>query len=223
MSTTKPQTAFENVMDVESTVDGRTLSTHRNRTAVIVALLDLIREGNLDPSTSDIADRAGVSDRSIFRYFDDLDDLVHTTIGHALREAKEFGRIEDFGNGTFDERVDRFVDSRIRVLTYMDGAMRVARMRAYLSPAIDDEFNAILEYSRRLVRRQFAPELERIADDVRDSIVDAIVVFATYDTYAIHWRMLRHSVEETRVAVSDAIRALLSGPPPATTTWSAAS
>lgn len=195
-------------------VDGRTLRRTRNRTAVIAALMELIREGNLEPSTSDIAERAGVSDRSIFRYFDDLDDLVRTAVGHALSEAEVVGAIEDFGQGTFEQRIARFVDARIKLFRHMDGAMRVARMRAHTIPSIDGEFTAIMEYTRRLVRRQFAPELAAWPEPDRDDIVDAIVVFATYDTYAIHTRMLLSSPERMQRALQTAIAALLR--PPAT-------
>ena len=47
--------------------DGRRLRRERNRDAVIEALLDLFGEGNLQPSTDEIAVRSGVSARSLFR------------------------------------------------------------------------------------------------------------------------------------------------------------
>lgn len=208
MDATRLQSPVE---DAEN-VDGRTLRRTRNRTAVIVALMELIREGNLDPSTADIADRAGVSDRSIFRYFDDLDDLVRTAIAHALSEAEVVGAIEDFGHGTFQERVARFVEARIRLFRHMDGAMRVARGRSHTIPSIDGEFTAIMEYTRGLVRRQFGPELAEWQDPERADIVDAVVVFATYDTYALHTRMLLSTPERMRTALATAIAALLRPP-----------
>ena len=89
----------------EEHVDGRTLRRTRNRTAVIAALLEIIREGNLRPGASEIADRAGVSHRSIFRYFDDLDDLVRTAIDHAFEQAGPMADIPDIGSGSLDERI----------------------------------------------------------------------------------------------------------------------
>lgn len=202
------------VEDAEN-VDGRTLRRTRNRTAVIVALLELIREGNLEPSTSDIAERAGVSDRSIFRYFDDLDDLVRTTIDHALSEAGVVGAIENFGLGTLDERITRFVDARLKLFDHMDGPLRVARMRAPAIPSIDAEFTAIMEYTRGLIGRQFGPELAAWPESARQHIVDAVLVLSAYDTYAIHTRILHSTPERTRAALCGAIRALLRPPSPA--------
>src|ERR1035438_5413311 len=62
--------------------DGRQLRRRRNRETVVDALLDLYRDGNLRPSTEEIAARSGLSPRSLFRYFDDVDDLTRTAIRH---------------------------------------------------------------------------------------------------------------------------------------------
>ena len=66
--------------------DGRRLRRDRNRTAVVDALLDLYGESNLRPSTAEIAERAGLSHRSLFRYFDDFEDLC--------REGKSLSRLD---------------------------------------------------------------------------------------------------------------------------------
>ena len=66
--------------DPDAALDGRRLRRDRNREAVVQALLELYREGNLTPSTDEIAERAGISARSLFRYFDDVDALVRTAV-----------------------------------------------------------------------------------------------------------------------------------------------
>ena len=49
------------------TVDGRRVRRDRNRDAVVDALLTLYGEGNLEPGSAEIAERAGLSPRSLFR------------------------------------------------------------------------------------------------------------------------------------------------------------
>ena len=61
--------------DLSSSVDGRNLRRQRNRQAIVNALLELYEEGRIDVSASLIVERAGLSERSLFRYFDDLNDL----------------------------------------------------------------------------------------------------------------------------------------------------
>jgi AcrR family transcriptional regulator len=70
-----------------ATTDGRQLRRRRNREAVVEALLDLYRDGNLSPSTEEIAERSGLSPRSLFRYFDDVNDLVRSAVERQQERA----------------------------------------------------------------------------------------------------------------------------------------
>ena len=63
------------VADHSDRVDGRVLRGQRNREALMDALLCLLRESTLQPRAQDIADRAGVSVRSLFQHFTDLQAL----------------------------------------------------------------------------------------------------------------------------------------------------
>lgn len=89
----------------DEATDGRSLRRSHNRTAVIISLFHLIREGSLDPSVPEIADRAGVSHRSVFRYFDDLNDLVRLTLDHAVNETMSLRKIPDLGVGPLERRM----------------------------------------------------------------------------------------------------------------------
>ena len=55
--------------------DGRAARSHRTRLAIIDALLRLLASGDLRPTTERIAAAAGVSTRSIFLHFSDVDSL----------------------------------------------------------------------------------------------------------------------------------------------------
>src|SRR3954469_10856930 len=87
--------------DVDDHVDGRSLRRERNREAVIEAFLVLVREGNFDPGGAEIAERAGVSHRSVFRYFDDLADLMMTAIAREVERSLPLATIDRIGEGTF--------------------------------------------------------------------------------------------------------------------------
>ena len=65
--------------------DGRRARRERNREAVLDALMELVKEGDDDPSVDDIAARAGVSYRSVYRYFDDRADLFDAATKRAMR------------------------------------------------------------------------------------------------------------------------------------------
>ena len=190
-------------------VDGRTLRRTRNRDAVIVALLAIIREGDLQPGAAEIADRAGVSHRSIFRYFDDLDDLVRTAIDHAFDEAGPMGGVPNIGVGSLDERITAFVEARVSLFEHVDGTMQLARMRAPKIPSINDGIAAIAEIFRGQIAEHFAPELDAIGEDDRLLLVDGILTLTSYDSYSTHLRLLQSDVARIRAAWVCALRSLL--------------
>lgn len=190
-------------------VDGRTLRRTRNRTAVIAALLEIIREGNLRPGASEIADRAGVSHRSIFRYFDDLDDLVRTAIDYAFDEARPMAVIPEPGSGSLDERIARLVGARLTLFEAVDGTMQLARMRAPSMPSIDEGIAEIAALFRTQIAEHFAPELARVDHDARELLVDGILVLTSYESFTIHRRLLHHDIDRIRAAWMRALGAML--------------
>ncbi len=190
-------------------VDGRTLRRTRNRTAVIDALLEIIREGNLRPGASEIADRAGVSHRSIFRYFDDLDDLARTAIDHAFEQAGPMADIPDIGSGSLDERIATYVDARLALFESVDGTMQLARMRAPSIPSIDEGIAEIAVLFRAQIAEHFARELATVDEDDRDLLVDAVLVLTSYDSFTIHRRLLHDDIDRTRAAWRCALGAML--------------
>jgi AcrR family transcriptional regulator len=73
-----------------TTVDGRAARAQRTRDAVVRALLDLVRDGYLRPTAREIAERAGISLRSVYVHFDDLDDLFAAAVRQHLRDSADF-------------------------------------------------------------------------------------------------------------------------------------
>src|SRR4051794_18549457 len=63
-------------------VDGRRERARRSREAVVDAILALLREGTLRPGVAQIAARADVSERTVFRHFQDLEQLFAEAAEH---------------------------------------------------------------------------------------------------------------------------------------------
>ena len=56
-------------------VDGRSQRSARSRARIVDALLELVQEGELLPTGEQVAARAGVGLRTVFRHFDDMEGL----------------------------------------------------------------------------------------------------------------------------------------------------
>ena len=177
--------------------DGRTLRRTRNRERVIEALLELIAEGHLEPNVGDIADRAGVSHRSVFRYFEDINDLVRLAIDHEVNAAMPLAVIPDLGVGSLDRRVDAWVESRLRVYARTHQVGRVARLRSASIPAIDASLAVLADLSRAQMRTHFATELDELGSDI-EFVLDAAMLLTTFESYDLHRRLYGHGTERIR-------------------------
>src|SRR5271166_5464622 len=122
--------------DAPQVTDGRRLRRALNREAVVDALLDLYSEGNLRPSTDEIAERAGISPRSLFRYFEDADDLAGEAVSRQLGRVMPLLPLGVAADAPFDDRVAALVDQRLRLFSTLGQAAHVSRLRAPFQPRL---------------------------------------------------------------------------------------
>ena len=166
----------------ETTIDGRRARRDRNRLAVIDALIALLHEGG-QPSTEQIAARAGVSVSSLFRYFDSIDDLQRQMIDLHFDRYGPLFEVPDIGNGSRDERVARFVDARLELHAAVAPAARLARARAYDQPVIVDTLTRTRQTLATQIRAHFAPELDGVAPAAASDAVDAIDSLTSFEAW----------------------------------------
>lgn len=153
-------------------LDGRRERGHRNKSAVVSALLDLYARGEVNPSAARIADVAGVSERSVFRYFDDMDDLATAAVELQWERVQPLYLDLDT-DGDFDRRLHSIVSHRIRLHESIAGVFKAATMASIRRRAVAHAVEQRRQYLRNQAVRQFAPELDVLVDAaIRRSIVD---------------------------------------------------
>ena len=67
--------------------DGRKHRSQKSQARIVNAMLELVAQGNLEPSADQIADIAKVGRRSVFRHFSDMDTLyreIHNSIAASM-------------------------------------------------------------------------------------------------------------------------------------------
>jgi TetR/AcrR family transcriptional regulator of autoinduction and epiphytic fitness len=175
--------AGTNVVAPGGPTDGRNLRRDRNRDAVVTALLDLYREGNLGPSADEIAARAGISARSLFRYFEDIEALVRAAIARQQQYLAPLHAIDASPEMPLAERVERFVAARVRLLEGMGEVGRVARSVATRQPLVLAELARIRATLRRQLTHLFAAEIEGLAPAERRATVAAADVTTSWEAY----------------------------------------
>lgn len=190
-------------------VDGRTARRERNRTEVVEAALALVDEGELDPSIEQLTKRSGLSARSIFRYFEGLDDLRRAVIQRHFERVEPLITSPNGAQGPLEERIRRFVDIRVKVNESMAMSARTAQMRAPYAPVIAEDIKRYRKVLDGHVRENFAPELKSRSRAEADDLVALIDVMVSFNGWDLMVTEYGRSRTQVRRAWTTALEALL--------------
>lgn len=173
------------VTSIDSSTDGRVLRRERNRAEIVDALLELLREGHVDVSAAAIAERAQLSERSIFRYFDDLDDLYRTVCAVQFEREKKHATIDSFSKGSTEDKILHFVEQRVRLFTSIGNVGRASRVFAHRNVVIGKELRRARILLRRQIADHFAHEIEALPEPQRANVATIIDSLCNFESFTI--------------------------------------
>lgn len=159
--------------------DGRRRRGLRNRQAVVEATLSLLEDGATTPSASDIAERAGVSLRSVFRHFDDLDALFLAGIQRQAQRTAHLYAPPSRGGKPAD-RVQALVRQRRRLHEAVAPVRRGWVLRYRNHPTVMPVMAEVRAELRRQIADLFAGDLVGLSTAARRDVIDAIDVAASF-------------------------------------------
>lgn len=180
-------------------IDGRHLRRDQNREAVLQALTQMFSQGEYTPTSRQIADRAGLSLRSLTRYFDDFDDLIRSAIDRIEQEAVPLVDLKVGSDRPTGEKISAIVANRIRLYESVAPAARAGRVCAHRQPLVAEEISKTRRFLRRQVASLFAPEIERSGPEL-PAALDVLLSFESYD-------LLRSAQGMTRDATASVLEA----------------
>jgi len=168
-------------------VDGRAARSARTMQSIAEAYLELLESGELRPPIRDIAARAGVSERAVFRHFADIETLFDEVAKMQLEHV--ISRVPERADATapFAERVDSYVARWCGVFEDVTPVRRAANLNEPFSPAIARRH----AWARRQREIDFAylfeAELSRLDESERGEVGDAVSAMLDWET----WEHLR--------------------------------
>jgi len=195
-------------MATTSVTDGRSARAARTRETVVEALLSLLDEGNVRPTAREIADRAGVSLRSVYVHFDDLEDLFTAAAG------KQFERMVALykpipTDGPLETRINALVRQRARMIEAAAPVRRAAVLQEPFSPTLAKVLGLARKAMRDELERVFATELDRVRGAARERLIASLDVAAGNGT----WETLRRhdglDLDAARAVVEEMLTKLL--------------
>ncbi|MGC4892462.1 TetR/AcrR family transcriptional regulator [Micromonospora sp. DT31] len=193
--------------DPPGRVDGRAARAERTRAAIVEAHLALIDAGDLRPTGERIAERAGVSLRTLWTNFKDMETLFAATgrrVGE--RQAELWRPVQP--DLPLTGRVAAFCEQRARLLEVLAPSARASALREPFSPQLRRNREAAVDRVRAELEAVFGAELAH-AGPGRDQLLDALTVACTWSA----WSMLRDALgldlDAARAVMARTVGALL--------------
>lgn len=182
------------------------------RTAAIDALIDLVLEQGAHPRPEDVAERAGVSIASLYRYFSDLDELRRDAVTRIVHRFPDLFDISGIGGGDRNERIAGFASARFALHETLHRLQLLSAAMSQTDPTaathVDENRRALADQ----VRRHFRPELETLSPAQRDDTVAAIGALTSVEAWEHFRRSYDRTPAQTRRAWTTALDHLLPDP-----------
>ena len=162
----------------EST-DGRVRRGARNRSYIMDAIFELVQEGVMLPTAEQVAQRAGVGTRTVFRHYDDMESLFAEMHARLEREVRPLLQGPDI-EGPVEERVRQLVARRARVFERITPFRRAANVQRVRPPLFQEADAALDRELRSELSRVLAVEVA-VGDEALLEALDLVASFEAWD------------------------------------------
>lgn len=154
---------------------------------MVEALLSLFEQGNYDPSTEVIAATADppVSSRSLFRYFDDVDDLYRAAVDEQQRRVMPIVQRDLQDGADLPTRARAVARQRRDLWTATRPAAIAARSKAPFVAVIADNLDRGRRFLRHQIAQLFAAELGAMSNDHAVHTLAAADVLLAFESWAM--------------------------------------
>ena len=183
---------------------------------MVAAVIEIVRECPPEalhlPGAAEVAERAGVSERTVFRHFADLDSLFIAAASR-LRPTHEtyIGPRPDAPDVT--ERIAALLRLRSKLYEEIGPVRRVAVHLSHTQPVVVEQLAQSYAAARDQVADVFAPELSRLDPKRRPLLLDALDLTASWSSWDALRTLQGYSVEHARRVVTEMMTALLASVP----------
>ncbi len=149
-------------------LDGRSQRSLRSRQQIVTALIELVREGELLPTADQVAGRAGVGLRTVFRHFQDMESLyaeMHVRVRSSMLERFDESSIQ----GSLVERIRACVRTRAAAFESIAPFKRSEMVQRWNSRILQSKNEEMVRELRASLRRTL-PETDACATPIRRAI-----------------------------------------------------
>lgn len=187
---------------IETPTDGRVRRKQGARQRTVAAALELLGEGNIRPTAEQIADRAGLGRRTVFRQFNAMEDLFREIVTEL---AKQYTVLNDpYQSTQWQDQLSELMDRRLTIYEQLLPYKRAADELRHSSHVLKES-----HVRRRADMRAKLEEILPPAILKNRTLLNVIDLTLSYDA----WQRLRIeqdlSLDDARAAIELLLSVLL--------------
>jgi AcrR family transcriptional regulator len=183
--------------------DGRRRRGQDNRARIVAAMLDIIHSGDLAPSAEQVAQRADVGLRTVFRHFQDMDSLFREMSVVIMGELESVAATP-FRSDDWRERVVELVGRRGWAFERVGPFLRALTIFRHRSKAMDVDNTRLVAALRDILKRQLPLPVQR-----DQTIVEALDLLLSFEAWSRLRREQGLSPKRAQDTLEAAVRRIL--------------
>ncbi len=188
--------------------DGRLKRSIATRKKIVDALTALVFEGHITPTAEQVAARADVGLRTVFRHFDDMDSLyreIRIDVGQHIQPMLQ----SRLSAATWQERVLQSIDFRSDIYERTAPLHVAAQVHRHESAYLTQNLMDTAELQREMLKRLLPPA---VVQDAR--LLDALDLVLSFEAWIRLRREQALGAEAAREVMRLGVKALLATAPP---------
>ncbi len=189
----------------QQVLDGRRQRSETSRKRIVRAMLELIGAGDISPSAENVAARAGLGLRTVFRHFENMETL-YQEINAAMTAELQPVMEEPFRSADWRGQLSEMAERRVRIFERIMPVKTAADVHRHQSPFLARKAEEMTRKQRAALVR--AVPADRRADHAFFEALDLLLSFES-------WRRLRKdqklSVARARHTLDLLLDALMKG------------
>jgi AcrR family transcriptional regulator len=184
-------------------IDGRRRRGQDNRARIVTAMMELVQSGEVSPSAEQVAARADVGLRTVFRHFQDMDSL-HREMAMVISARAHAALQTPFRASAWRDRIIEMVGRRALAYERLAPFKRAADAFRHRSRFLGSDYAQMVAELRAVLERELPAE---IAQD--KAKVDALDMLLSFEAWSRLRNEQRLDAAATRAVLESLVRAVL--------------
>ena len=173
--------------------DGRLERSKKSRDHIIQAVRELIDEGILIPTAQQVAETAGVGIRTVFRHFNDMENLFkEITKVNQSENSHFFSPLDKIG--TLQERIANKIKTRSKAYTKMQNFILANNALRWRYKFLENQYKLV----NKTMRDDFLeclPEVKKLSKEQQELVI-ALASFECWHRLKCHQNMSTNDINK---------------------------